>query len=171
MSDDDSPLPSPSELAEYLNKKIAKSRTSTSSSKTPTKVLLSPRIPLSNTPVKHDPDIPVLNTSSELSKLENICKGEEYIQIAHLRPQFSEFTHIFPAFPKTHVNGYAYIIELSDEILNEKAITDLRDALQYSPSAGGGAKVNENVKFFASEGTKVPMKIHYRQCAGISLSC
>jgi hypothetical protein len=92
---------------------------------------------------------------------------EEPLQIAHLKPQFSEFTHIFPSFPKTHKNGYAYIIELSNEILNEKALVDLRDALQYSLTGGGGARVLENVKFFATDGENVPMKIHYRVCAGI----
>ena len=91
---------------------------------------------------------------------------EEPLQIAHLKPHFSEFTHIFPSFPKTHKNSFAYIIELSDEIINEKALVDLRDALQYFLTSGGGARVLENVKFFAIDEEKVPMKIHYRVCAG-----
>ena len=84
-----------------------------------------------------------------------------------MKPRFFEFTHIFPPFPKTHKNGYAYIIELSNEVLNEKALVNLRDALQYSLTGGGGARVLENVEFFAVNGEKVPMKIHYRVCAGI----
>jgi len=73
----------------------------------------------------------------------------------------------FQLFQKTHVNGYAYIIELSDEILNEKALLNLHDALQYSLTNGGGPKLHDNINFFASEGQKVAMKIHHRQCAGI----
>ena len=108
-------------------------------------------------------------SSCELGKMDQCV--EEGIQIAHLKPRFSEFTHIFPAFPKTHSDGYAYIIELSSEILNEKSLLDLRDALQYSLTGGGGNRVLENVKFFAVEGEKVPMKIHYRVCAGIFSKC
>ena len=91
-----------------------------------------------------------------------MCKNEDYIQIAHFKPQKKEFTHVFPAFPKTHVNGYAYIIELNDEILNDKDLFNLQDGLQYSLTGGEGPKVHENVKFFAHEGEKVPMKIHSR---------
>jgi hypothetical protein len=80
-----------------------------------------------------------------------------------------EFTYIFPAFPKTHPNGYAYLIDLSNKVLNEQALIVLRDALQYSLTGGRGAQVLDNVKFFAvDDGEKVPMKIHYRVCAGIS---
>jgi hypothetical protein len=110
-----------------------------------------------------DPD----HKSSEMNQEMDQCI-EETIQIAHLKPQFSEFTYLFPAFPKTHPNGYAYIIELSPEVLNENALVDLRDALQYSLTGGGGTRVLDNVKFFAVDGEKVPMKIHYRVCAGIS---
>jgi len=116
--------------------------------------------------VKDEPDTPSSSISRDFSDLEEIYQDEEYIQIAHLKSQFKEFTHVFPAFPKTHVNGFANIIELSEEILNDKALLNLRDSLQYSLTGGGGPKVNENVKFFAKEGEKVPMKIHFRQCAG-----
>jgi hypothetical protein len=162
---------------------------------TPAKVLSPRQIPPSGTPVKleastlrHEssikrhPDFSKAkvkldpNESSESSDGESNRKSdeidlciEEGIRIAHLKPQFSEFTHLFPAFPKTHPNGYAYIIELSPEVLNEKALVDLRDALQYSLTGGGGPRLLENVKFFAVEGEKVPMKIHYRVCAGISI--
>jgi hypothetical protein len=61
---------------------------------------------------------------------------EEGIRIAHLKPRFLEFTHVFPAFPKTHPEGYAYIIELSLEVLNEKSLVQLCDALQYSLMGG-----------------------------------
>jgi hypothetical protein len=154
---------------------------------TPTPVKQERRIPSSGTSVtlepstiKPDPDSktnvkPDPHEDSASSGCESEGKPddgdqsiEEPLQIAHLKPQFSEFTHSFPSFPKTHKNGYAYIIELSDEILNEKALLDLRDALQYSLTGGGGARVLDNVKFFAGEGENVPMKIHYRVCAGTS---
>lgn len=153
----------------------------------------SQRIPPSGTPVKHDPDTPASSasvkriitrtttvsaheeastkSSSSDSEFEETMdvKGQTKIQIAHLKAEFSEFTHVFPAFPKTHENGYAYIIELSPEILNEKALLDLRDALQYSLTGGGGPRTLDNVEFFAIEGKKVPMKIHFRRCAGTFL--
>jgi len=170
-------------------REASKSHAKMSIDSTPLQTSESQRIPPSGTPVKseHD-DIPISNnrfinhfniksesnsplshaSSRNLSDLEDICPNEESIQIAFLKPRFSEFTHIVPSFPKTHPDGYAYIIELSPEILNEKAILSFRDALQYSLTGGGGPKLYENVKFFASDdGSKVPMKIHSRRCAGI----
>jgi hypothetical protein len=187
-SDDDSPLPSPSEFPKYFMRKVAEraAAAKTANVSTPRKAVHSPKIPPSGTPVKLESNIlssarivpsgsPIKNepdtlssqsSDRDLSDLEEMCKNEEYIQIAHLKPQKKEFTHVFPAFPKTDINGYCYIIELHEEILNEKDLLHLRDGLQYSLTGGGGPKVNENVKFFAREGDKVPMKIHYRQCAG-----
>jgi hypothetical protein len=197
-TDNDSPLPSPSELPNYITNKVIEARAkmisktllpiTTTHVATPTKKLLhSPKIPPSGTSVKrefetfkHKPRVPplkreMLDTSSDTSHdsddsnskdSKESSKDEEYIQIAHLKVQSLEFTYVFPAFPTTHAKGYAYIIELSDEILNEKALLNLRDALQYSLTNGGGPRLLENVKFFASEGQKVQMKIHFRQCAG-----
>jgi hypothetical protein len=171
-SSDDSPLPSPSELPAYLAKKRAEFKDSSKKQHptTPAKVLHSPRIPPSGTPIKQDHDTSSSDSDLDLSDLEEKVKGNDYVQIAHLKPQSAEFTHIFPAFPKSDVNGYAYVIELPKEVLNEKALQDLRDALQYSLTNGGGPRVNDNVKFFAAEGEEVPMKIHHRQCAGTPFS-
>jgi hypothetical protein len=84
-------------------------------------------------------------------------------------PEIHEFTGIFPEFPKTHVNGYAYIIDLDERVLNEKAIADLRNALQYSQTGGKGRSPRANVQFFQKEkGLPVPMTHWVRQCAGIS---
>lgn len=123
--------------------------------------------------VKPDPNKSSASSGSESDLDPGSGQGiEETIQIAHLKIRFLEFTYLFPAFPKTHPNGYAYIIDLSHEVLNEQALIVLRDALQYSLTGGGGARVLDNVKFFAvddgEDGEKVPMKIHYRVCAGIS---
>jgi hypothetical protein len=187
-SDDDSPLPSPSEFPKYFMRKVAKhaATAQTANVSTPRKAVHSPKTPPLGTSVKlksnilssaqivpssslikDEPDtLSSQSSDHSFSDLEEVCKNEEYIQIAHLKPQKKEFTHVFPAFPKTHVNGYAYIIELNDEILNDKDLLNLRNGLQYSLTGGGGPKVHENVKFFAREGEKVPMKIHFRQCAG-----
>ena len=99
-------------------------------------------------------------------EMENLCRNEKYMQITFLKPCFTEFMHIFSSFPKTDIYGYIYIIKLSAEILNEKALLRLQDALQYSLSGGQGLKLYENVKFFGSESQKVPMKIHSHQCPG-----
>jgi len=193
-SDDDSPLPSLAELAQEFMRKGAAKRADTAQMAnvlTPKKAVHSPKIPPSGTPVKRvesnvpssarivtfgspaikdEPGDTLSSQSSDsdpnLSDLEEMSKNDEYIQIAHLKPRKKEFTHVFPAFPKTDADGYAYIIELNDEILNDKALLNLRDGLQYSLTGGGGPKVHENVKFFAHEGEKCPMKIHFRQCAG-----
>jgi len=188
-------MPSPSQLPKYFMKKVQESIKSHSKGSILTKDLLSPRIPPSGTQIKLEvsglslsqirlfsnsvkkepasPSSPSLSssshTSSNPSDLEDIAHKEEYIQIGFLKPRFAEFTYIFPSFPKTHPDGYAYIIELSPEVLNEKAILSLRNALQYSLTGGGRPKTYENVKYFASEGKKVPMKIHSRQCAGATL--
>ena len=91
--------------------------------------LPSSRIRFFNDTVKNEPHSPSSNTSRNLSNLEDMCRNEEYVQIAFLKSRFVEITHIFLSFPKSHIDGYAYIIELSPEILNEKAILSLRDAL------------------------------------------
>jgi hypothetical protein len=190
-SDDDSSLPSLAELAQDLMKKGTKraDTAQTANVSTPRNAVHSPKIPPSGTPVKRlesnvpssariitfdspaikdEPGDTLSSQSSDrdLSDLEEMSKNDEYIQIAHLKPRKKEFTHVFPAFPKTDADGYAYIIELNDDILNDKALLNLRDGLQYSLTGGGGPKIYENVKFFAREGEKVPMKIHSRQCAG-----
>jgi hypothetical protein len=187
-SDDDSPLPSPSELPKYFIRKNAERAAAAQTvnvstarkavhlpkilpSGTPIKlesnILSSAQIVPTSSPIKDEPDTQSSQSSDhDLSDLEEMCKNEEHIQIAHLKLQKKEFTHVFPAFPKTHVNGYAYIIKLNDKILNDKDLLNLQDGLQYSLTRGGGPKVHENVKFFACEGEKVPIKIHFRQCAG-----
>jgi hypothetical protein len=190
-----SPLPSPSEMLKSLMKKAveyhttATSTTKASTISMPKKTVHSPKIPLSGISVKSKLDsrlssiqitqssgfqqvkdesdtLSTQSSSYELSDLEDNYKDDDYIQIAHLKLQKKEFTHVFPAFPKSHIDGYAYIIELNDEILNDKDLLNLRDGLQYSLTGGGGPKLHENVKFFAGEGQKVTMKVHSRQCAG-----
>jgi hypothetical protein len=165
--DDESPTPSPTQLPAYFMKKVAESMKKHTAPlpTTSKKEMQSPKIPPSGTPVKMDPDLLSTASSDEFSEPEKI--KPDYIQIAHLKPRKWEYTNIFPAFPKTDIDGYAYIIELDDKVLNEKSLKDLRDNLQYSLTGGGGPKV-KNVPFFAVEGEMVRMAIHSRQCAGIS---
>jgi hypothetical protein len=179
-SDDDSPLPSLTELAQEFMRKGAAKRADTAQMAnvlTPRKAVVESNVPSSariltfgSPAIKDEPGDTLSSQSSDLdpnlSDLEEMYQNDEYIQIAHLKPRKKEFTHVFPAFPKTDADGYAYIIELNDGILNDKDLLNLRDGLQYSLTGGGGPKVHENVKFFAREGEKVPMKIHFRQCAG-----
>lgn len=188
-NNENSPSPTPSELPQYFCNKVLKLQASSSFKLSPLqrtrpsetsvkceRINYEPgTVKLEYSTVKHNrriqPNIIQEPTSSDYESddkpIEQNQHLEEPLQIAHLKPRFFEFTHIFPPFPKTHKNGYAYIIELSDEVLNEKALVNLRDALQYSLTGGGGARVLENVEFFAVNGEKVPMKIHYRVCAGI----
>lgn len=198
LSSDDSlsPLPSPSELPTYLFDKIkAESnhhrRDLFSVDYSPSECQESPRIPPSGTPVKSENKNASMPThlplqccplKNELDTLSSDTtrgltdseiepnEDEEFIRLAFLKCRFVEFTNTVPAFPKTHPDGYAYIIELSPEILNEKALLGLRDGLQYSLTNGGGPKVYGNVEFFAAAGNKVPMKIHSRQCVGNTIS-
>ena len=135
-------------VAESQKASLSKSPT------TPIKELTPWRIPLSGILVKHEPQIPSLGTSVKLEysmvkhdpdlksnvkpadkSISLDCESdgepgkgnqciEESLQIVYLKPQFTEFIHIFPSFLKTHKNGCTYIIELSNEILNEKALVD-----------------------------------------------
>lgn len=197
MSDSDdslSPLPSPSQLLQCYMNKVQQSHSKIATSSISIKSLQSPRIPPSGTPIKSElhelstsrirsfgtfvkpkseyhsssPSISS-QTDMKLSDNEGIMQADEFIRIGFLKTRFIEFTNIFPPFPKTDVNEYAYVIELSPTILNEDAILKLRNALQYSLTGGGGPRIYDNVEYFASDHQKVPMKIHSRQCAGMTL--
>jgi hypothetical protein len=167
-SDDESPTLSSTKLPSYFMKKVAESMKMATalSCTTLKKEFQSPKISPSGTPIKIDADMSSTELSDEFSKPEQI-KPNDYIQIAHLKAQSWEYTNIFSAFPKTHIEGHTYIIELNDKVLNEKSLKDLRDNLQYSLTGGGGPKVKDNIPFFAAEEEKVCMAIHSRQCAGI----
>ena len=104
------------------------------------------------------------NEADEL-KYESFGSSEEWGN-----PAVHEFTSIFPEFPKTHIKGYAYIIDLDEQLLNEKAIMDLKNNLQYSQTGGKGRSPRANVKFFQQEkGLLVPMTHWVRQCAGMTV--
>src|SRR5271170_6269437 len=88
-SSDDSPLPSPSELPAYWAKKCAEFKDFFKKPHPTTyaKVLHSPRIPPSGTPIKQDYDTSSSDSDLGLSDLEEKAKGNEYVQIGHLKPQ------------------------------------------------------------------------------------
>ena len=89
------------------------------------------------------------------------------------KPRFSQFTpkemeriNLFPAYPKSHLNGYATIVDLSPQIASIDSVTKLRNALQYSLTKGAG-KRTKVVR--DDEGDEVKMSYHYRQCAGVKI--
>jgi hypothetical protein len=77
---------------------------------------------------------------------------------------------LFPAYPKSHSDGYASVIELPDVIANAQAVNNLRDSLQYSQTGGygKGKRKPEVVKNYFGEG-EVKMTHHMRQCAGVKV--
>jgi hypothetical protein len=83
-----------------------------------------------------------------------------------LSPQEIERTNLFPAYPKSHINGYATIVDLPTQIASIDRVTKLRNALQYSLTKGAGkrTKVVQD-----DEGNDVKMSYHYRQCAGVKI--
>jgi len=128
QTSNDSPSPTPFEIPTYFMKKVTEFQAKGKSkalipSTAIKKAFHSPKIPPSGTSIKHEFNILSLSqistqrtsvknepntlsaadlshTSYNLSDSEEICKAEEYIQIAHLKPQFAEFTYVFSAFSK-----------------------------------------------------------------------
>ena len=75
--------------------------------------------------------------------------------------------NLFPAYPKSNLDGYASIVELPPQIASVEGVTKLRNALQYSLTKGAG-KREKVVNFFQNEGL-IKMNYHYRQCAGVKI--
>lgn len=93
-----------------------------------------------------------------------------YPPFGNYKPKFVEFTNIFPPFPKSHVDGFATVVELDDTMLNQTTVGKLRDTLQYSLRGGHGKRLCKNVEFFRIEDEEeVPMDFTYRQCAGVKV--
>lgn len=88
----------------------------------------------------------------------------------NLSPNTTEQMDLFPAYPKSHADGYASVIELPKQIANAEGVTKLRDSLQYSLTGGyrKGKRKPEVVKNFLGEG-EVKMTHHVRQCAGVKV--
>ena len=99
--------------------------------------------------------------------------------LPHLTPKEVELTALFPEFPKSHEEGYATVIDLSDELLgsNESQVMNLLKGMQYSRSnqGGGGIRIKDHVEFFAKneddneEENLVPMGYHSRKCASVKV--
>jgi len=93
----------------------------------------------------------------------------KFLPFAQLQPHDVEFTSIFPPYPKSHINGYATVIELDETITNVDAVTKLRNGIQYSLTGGHGKRVKP-VPFFSTEDNPdIQMHYHYRQCAGVKV--
>jgi hypothetical protein len=73
-----------------------------------------------------------------------------YPPFGQLHQRNVEFTNIFPEYPKTHVNGYATVIEFFSDMLTEEKIEQLIKGLQFSQNnqGGGGRRPQEDVVFF-----------------------
>jgi hypothetical protein len=123
--------------------------------------------------------IHLLQNSSSDSEAEAISDASatfednpKYPSFAHLDPKFVEETVIFPAFPPSHQEGYATIVDLvAYDVLSEEAVGKLRDGLQYSLSrVGHGARPKKHVEYFAiEEGEDISMNYSTRQCAGVKV--
>jgi hypothetical protein len=88
---------------------------------------------------------------------------------AHFIPCKTEYIELFSVYPRSHINRYISIVELSSSIVNVKAITKLCNALQYSLTGEGGKRLKA-VDFFATNKEKeVMMNHHYRQCATVKV--
>ena len=89
---------------------------------------------------------------------------------AELQPKFVKFTKVFPAFPSTHPDGYATVIELEDGVLNHKALLALKGSCQYSVTEEGQGYRLKNTAFFVnSENSTGAMNHSWRRCAGVKV--
>src|SRR5215475_5720907 len=77
--------------------------------------------------------------------------------------------NLFPAYPKSHTNGYASIIELPPQIASIDGVTKLRNALQYSLTKDASKQMKVINFFQKEEGREVKMNYHYHQCAGVKI--
>lgn len=136
-----------------------------------TSILISPVLSQqqSTSPIyEHDSQfVSDINKDVEIND-NTVQSGHLYPSFGKLKPKFIEFTGIFPQFPKTHPDGYAYVIDLPLKTLNEASIKHLRESLQYSMTGGGGARSTKNVTFFATKTGNAEVMAGFRQCAGIT---
>jgi len=55
-----------------------------------------------------------------------------------LLPRSNIYISLFPTYPKSHINGYASIVELPTTVISSEGVTKLRNTLQYSLTKGAG---------------------------------
>lgn len=89
------------------------------------------------------------------------------------QPKFVEHTSYVPAYPKSHVEGYATVVKLPpDANLTKEKIRKFRQSMQYTLTDGRGDALVSHVEFFETEGedeAEVPMNKSYRRCAGVKV--
>jgi len=95
----------------------------------------------------------------------------------HYPSQIEHYAYV-PAYPKSHSNGFATVVELPD-MMNGKPykwtkekIKALRQAMQYTLTASQGDKIIPHVEYFEIEGNEeldFPMNESYRKCAGVKV--
>src|SRR5205814_5719076 len=84
----------------------------------------------------------IMSSDSISDNYENSTLDEvKYRPFAHLQPAKVEFTSIFPSYPKSHINGYATVVDLDKLITKAEDVTNLRNALQYSLTKGHGQRL------------------------------
>jgi len=90
------------------------------------------------------------------------------------RPEVVEFTSFVPAYPKSHENGYATVVELPKSGLIQERVDQLKKAMQYTLTREGhGKRLKKHIEFFEIEGEEdkeIPMFMSHRNCAGVKVS-
>jgi hypothetical protein len=85
-----------------------------------------------------------------------------------------EFTSFVPAYPKSHANGCATVVELSKSGLTQERVDQLKKAMQYTLTREGhGKRLIKHIEFFEIEGEEdleIPMFMRHRNCAGVKVS-
>ncbi len=88
------------------------------------------------------------------------------------RPEVVEFTSFVPAYPKSHIKGYATIVELPQSGLSQEKVDKLKKAMQYMLTREGhGKKLKNHIEFFEIEDSEeeIPMFMSHRNCAGVKV--
>jgi len=89
-----------------------------------------------------------------------------------LNPEFVEHSTIVPAYPKSALNGYGTVIELSgDSNFNLEQIKKLKAAMQYTLKGGHGDRLIKHVPYLENEDDDIdiPMMKTKRLCAGVKV--
>ena len=96
-------------------------------------------------------------------------------------PQYVEHYSYVPAYPKSHPNGFATVVELPDKKndtekfqWSSKKLQTLRQAMQYTLTGGRGDRLVEHVEYFEPqryelEFEDIPMYESVRKCAGVKV--
>jgi len=102
----------------------------------------------------------------------NSTDGLRGLDLGNLRPEYIEYTDIFPEYPKTHVRGFVTAITLPEAILHDEArVKALKTAMQYTLThVGVGFRDKKNIAFFGlNDEEGITMQYARRRCAGCKI--